>query len=170
MVLPPADLDRLDGLLGTDVLVGRTFTIDYLTRRVSFDLPAAREPAAALPLVHGPNGFVVSIPVRHGTRPLQLIPDTGARSVVLVAREGRPLPDIRPLTAAPVRSLGRLKVGRTVVLERLQIGGIVLPEQTAILVSGPEIDPRLEDGMLPLHGLGRVTFDAAGGVLRVERR
>ena len=171
MVLPPDDLDRtLDGLLGTDVLVGRRFTIDYLTRRVLFDLPATREPAAALPLFHGPAGFVVSIPMRHETLPLRMIPDTGARSVVLVAREGRPLPDIRPLTAAPLRSLGRLKVGRTVVLERLPIGGIAVPEQTAILVSGPDIDPRLEDGLLPLHGFGRVTFDSAGGVLRVERR
>jgi len=165
MVLAAGDIrGPVDGIIGTDILAARRFTIDYVQRRISFDL-REDQGAVSMPLTHGANGFVVMLPQHDAEPPLQFIPDSGTATVVLIARKGRRLPPVTPLALAGVEAIGGVRVGRSVVLEELRIGSIRLRDQLAVVMTASSADERMGDGLLPLHLFARVTFDAPGGSL-----
>lgn len=170
MVLAAEDLHGIvDGIIGTDLLASRRFTIDYVRRRLSFDGPEDTG-GASVPLTHGASGFVVTLPQDEAAPPLQFIPDSGTATVVLIARHGRRLPRVTPLAPLPLHAIGGVRVGRSVVLDELRIGSISLRDQPAVVMRGSSADARLGDGLLPLHLFARVTFDAHAGLLTVVGR
>jgi predicted aspartyl protease len=168
MILPAGDLGQgIDGLIGSDFLASRRFTIDYRHRRVLPEHGDRLDRGTSVALTHDANGFLITVAARDGTPPLRLIPDTGTASVVLFARADRRLPRISPMSAVPLRAVGRVKVGRAVLLEQLQIGNVEVRDQVAIVMEGSSLDARLGDGLLPLHLFARVTFDGPEGALAV---
>jgi predicted aspartyl protease len=171
MVLPAADLGRdLDGIIGSDLLATRAFTIDYVRRRVSFDARGGLDRGTSLPLTHGSNGFLVTLPVRARGHALRFIPDTGTASFVLFARAGQELPRITPLASSPLRTVTGIRVGRAVLLEQLDIGDIRVRDQVAMLMNGSTDNARFSDGLLPLHLFALVTLDGPGGLLTIVPR
>jgi predicted aspartyl protease len=172
LMLGTGDLGgSIAGLIGVDLLADRRFVIDYIGRRLIFHRdPGAERGGARVMLSRSEAGWLVTLPQRTGGPPLRLMADTGAAGLVLFAREGRPLPPLTPLGVSRLHTMGGLKVGRTVLLERLDIGLLALRDQVAILLDESESAPGLADGLLPLHLFARVTFDGPAGSLIVVPR
>jgi hypothetical protein len=170
MALSAVDLDKeIDGVIGSDLLSTRPFTIDYIGQRVHFDQRAQAESGASVLLGHGVGGFVVTVARKDGA-PMRLIPDTGTATLVLFAHQGRPLPAMTPLGALPGRSVGGLSVGRAALLDELMIGELGMRNQIAVVLTASPDSERFADGLLPLHLFARVTFDAPAGRLTIVPR
>ena len=75
-----------------------------------------------------------------------------------------------PIETGVLRTSAGLRVGRRIKLDELDLGALVLRDQSALLLSGAGAAGLLGDGLLPLHLFARVTFDAAARVLIVATR
>jgi hypothetical protein len=163
---------RVDGLIGQDVLGPLVYTIDYMRRRLIWhDVPPdeGRHERLALQITDG--RVLVSLPQAEADLPpLQLIPDSGADGVVLFRRPSRRLPLMTPLDVALLSTLAGPQIGRRVLLDELRVGGVVLRNQTAVIIPQSESDASMGDGLLPLHVFARVTFNGPAQYLTVEAR
>ena len=160
----------IDGLIGQDVLRSRAYTIDYRRRRVFWYAETNVTAGVRLPLAWQHERFVVSLPQRSDTRTLRLIPDSGSDGWVFFSRPNTPLPALTPLDTVGLRTLSGPRLLRRVLMDRIDIGGLTLTNQTATLVEKPDADAPFEDGLLPLHVFTRVTFNGPEGYLAVEPR
>lgn len=170
LVLPERALDLrgpVDGLVGGDVLARRPFTIDYRRRTLTWHTGAtAVPPGARLPLTFDGRGAVVTLPEPWpGAPPLQLIADTGAAELVFYDR-GRPLPPRTPGVQAVLRGPAGVRVGRRVVLDRLDLDQVSWRGHGALVTAAPA--GATVDGLLPLHLFSSVTVDGPAGVLVVR--
>jgi hypothetical protein len=69
-----------------------------------------------------------------------------------------------------LRTSAGLRLGRRILLEELDLGSLVLRNQSALLLPEREATGLLGDGLFPLHLFARVTFDAAAQALIVVTR
>jgi predicted aspartyl protease len=157
------------GVLGQDVLAGLSYTLDYPRRRLSWGGPSASDGTRVrLPLEWDDGCPIVKTAPADGRRALRLIPDSGASHVVLFDRGDGALPPHQDTgTSVGVGTLDAERAGRAVLIPALRIGEIVLLNQRGAVI---DADGRRADGVLPLHGFDRVTFDGPGGYLQIERR
>jgi predicted aspartyl protease len=173
MIVPDDDLGHgIDGLVGQDVLAALTYTIDYTQGHVMWH-PSGVEHVSGvrLPLEFSEGRPIVSLRQRADkSDALQLIPDSGADALVLFARPGRALPLLTLLDVGGLRTLSGQQLVRRVMVDDLDVGAIRLRDQIAVIVSRPEADAPLGDGLLPLHLFARVTFDGTRKELIVEAR
>ena len=111
-----------------------------------------------------------------GAAPLRLTPDSGAHSLVFFEHGEGSTPAMTPVDAGGLRTLSGIRVARRVLVDALDVGGIRLRNQMALVVrrSWPtgEDAGRLGDGLLPLHLFEEVTINVASGylVVRGQRR
>jgi len=174
MVLPDDALTRggrVDGLLGQDVLAGRTYTIDYRRRELVWhdggtdDIPGHRLPLTTANGLH----FVALPSLPGGSEPARLVADSGADAIVLFTSAGQRLSSAFPMETGVVRTSAGLQLGQRIRLDELDLGGLMLRNQPALLLPG-EATGLLGDGLLPLHLFAQVTFDVAARVLIVAAR
>jgi predicted aspartyl protease len=161
---------RIDGLIGQDVLAGLIYTIDYRRRRfVRHDNGGMATGAARLALTVADGRALVSLPQTsgHGAM-LRLVPDSGADGLVLFRRGDGPAVPVTTLDTAGLRTLAGARLVRRVLVDVLEVGGLRLRDQVAVLVDGTEAGDLLGDGLLPLHLFARVTFNGPAGYLVVE--
>jgi predicted aspartyl protease len=151
----------IDGILGQDVLGGLRYTIDFRQQVIEWHADASPvEGADELCLSTAGGRFVVSLPQRGSS--LLMIPDSGAQGLVLFdRRNGARLPlSLMPGSTELATLTGRRHAQR-VALPALRVGSRTLHDVPAVLV--PSADDTVDvDGLLPLHLLGRVTFDGPG--------
>lgn len=175
LVLPSEVIDRtghIDGLLGQDVLSRWTYTIDYRASRllVSSDSTSSTSRAVRLPLVRVGGNLLAAIELGGTTEPLRLVPDSGADRLVLFEQPLRTLPPLTLRDTVRVRSVVGESIARLVQLDRLEVSGVPIGSQEALLLRDRPAGGPMGDGLLPLHLFGRVTFDRAGSSLWLEPR
>ncbi|HUE89648.1 MAG TPA: retropepsin-like aspartic protease [Vicinamibacterales bacterium] len=163
---------RVDGLLGQDVLAGQTFTIDYRRRELVWhDGGTAHVRGHRLPLTAA-NGlqFVSLSSLPGASGPARLVADSGADTIVLFGGDAGAMPSATPMGTGVLRTSAGIQLGRRVSIAELDIGGLLLRDQSALLLTEREATGLLGDGLLPLHLFARVTFDAAARALIVAAR
>jgi len=161
----------IDGLLGQDVLSRWPFTIDYEVGRLTLqDTPGpVRAPAVRLPLARVAGGLVALVPASRGSRPLRLVPDSGADRIVLFGSATDVLPPVTLIEAVRVRSIAGDSLARLVRLPDLDVGGIRLRGREGLVVDRQPAGAAMGDGLLPLHLFARARFDVAAGYLELEK-
>jgi predicted aspartyl protease len=174
MVVADGDVLRgrqVDGLIGQDVLARLAFTIDYRDRRLIWQSLAAVDdmPGERLMFDYEGGRPIVSLPQPSASAPLRFVLDSGAGTIVLFPRPGRPQPDLTPLEIGRLRSVTGEQVVRRVRVDALVVGRLRLLDAEAIVVPQTASDV-LGDGLLPLHLFDRVTFDGPRRQLILERR
>ena len=172
MTIPAGQLGAgIDGLIGQDVLGPRTYTIDYRRRVIVWDSRPHDDAGVRLPLEWDDGRVLVSL-AQSSSRgdALRMIPDSGADGWVLFARADRALPPMTFHDVAVLRTLAGSRVVRGVVIGRLDVGGIQLRDQRAVLIGNGGDEARFGDGLLPLHVFARVTFNGAARYMVVEAR
>ena len=163
---------RVDGLVGQDVLAPLIYTIDYLRREITWHSAfEPRDSRPRLPLDTNEGGFLVSLPpILRTQSPLKFVPDSGSDGFVLFT-SGRHLPlPATPLDSAVLRTMSGHKLVRRVLLDDVDVGGVILRNQTAVIVQQDQPDAPLGHGLLPLHVFARVTFHGPHRYLIVEAR
>lgn len=158
---------NIDGIVGQNVLSASSFTLDYVRREIRWGVTPCKEDGMRLPLRLVAGRAVVSVPGAD-TKPLQLIPDSGADTVVLFARQGRALPPLTPLDVGTLRTLTGEQLVRNVRIARLTVGDVDLVQQAGVVLDAHH-NALDADGLLPLHLFSRVTFNTPAGYLMVER-
>lgn len=178
-VLPSATLVNLgagiQGVLGQDFLATFDYTLDYRRRELSWGAERAAEaPAARLPMTPEAGRFLVSLPQGSGRGVIRLVPDTGSAALVIFDRIRRE--PARTVELLPARGQARMSgvsgdrtVDRAVVRE-LRVGDLVLHNEPAVIVDDGEVGGTQADGLLPLHGFARVSFQAREQCLSIWPR
>jgi predicted aspartyl protease len=173
MVTPRDQLSRsgaVDGVIGQDVLAPRHYTIDYRRREIVWHSGPGEATGGTRLTLESRGGQVMALlPQATGRqRPLRMIPDTGADSLVFFERSGVPLPPLTPLETARLQTLSGSRPVRRVLIDRLDVGSIRLSDQIGVVVGRAPEQSALGDGLLPLHLFARVTFNGPGGYLAIE--
>jgi predicted aspartyl protease len=160
----------VDGIVGQDVLSTLVYTIDYRRRTLYWDDCAHAQSNHRLVLTVIDGRALVTLSAQTGTpEPLQFIPDTAADNVVLFARPGQQLPSLTPLDVGVLRTLAGQQLVRRVLIDALTVGGVVLRQQSAVILAGEDRPLLPGAGLLPLHLFSRVTLNGPAGYLTVSR-
>ena len=172
MVAPANELARrvpVDGIIGQDVLARFAYTIDYRRRHLVWHASTSEEISGTRLAMESQDGrLMVLLPqASRAQRVLRMIPDTGADGIVFFERAGKALPPVTPLDTAGLLTLSGVRVVRRVLIDRLDVGEILLKDQVGVIVAAGD-NSLLGDGLLPLHLFARVTFNGPGGYLAVE--
>ena len=159
---------KVDGIVGQDVLSTLVYTIDYRRRTIFWD-EAVPTTGQRVLLEFTDGRALVTIPADGDRPPLQLIPDTGADNLVLFLRRGRQLPPVISLDIGVLRTLSGHQLVRRVLIDALNVGGVDLGEQSAVVLAAEDATLPSGDGLLPLHLFSRVSFHGPDGYLAVTR-
>jgi predicted aspartyl protease len=167
-----ASLERLErgiwGVLGQDFLGGFDYTVDYSRRCLRFAVDRT-EPAERLPLVRRGARSLVRLAGRRGADVL-MVPDTGSNGFVLFEREGRTAVEVDRLPGfVSVSGLTRERAATAAIVRRLDVGGVTLRDQPAVVIPRPEPGAGQADGLLPLHAFSRVSWSNSEAYLAVRR-
>jgi hypothetical protein len=172
-VIDDAALDRVDGILGQDVLAPLTYTIDYRRRAIAWTVPPPQDGRRRTTLMLEPRHgrYLVRLPQRTGV--LWLVPDSGAATLLLFDDPKRPRPAVQSVRAGQeLRTLTSRRAVRTATVGELRVGGIPLRDVPVVLMERPAssvAEAVAHDGLLPLHLFDRVTFDGPYRMLVLER-
>lgn len=159
---------RVDGLIGQDVLSTVIYTIDYARRAIVWHSAADLPDGLRLPLDVSAQRVLVSLPQYSGDpSPLSLIPDSGSDALVLFAHARDKL-QMTPLDVGVVSGVAGTRLAHRVQLEDLVVGQARLQNPLAVLIDSGEPAALMGDGLLPLHGFSTVTFNVAGGFMIVK--
>lgn len=159
---------RVDGLIGQDVLSTVIYTIDYARRAIVWHSAADLPDGLRLPLDVSAQRVLVSLPQYSGDpSPLSLIPDSGSDALVLFAHARDKL-RMTPLDVGVVSGVAGTRRAHRVQLEDLVVGQTRLQNPLAVLIDSGEPAALMGDGLLPLHGFSTVTFNVAGGFMIVK--
>lgn len=170
--LPDTAIDaagRIKGVLGQDVLAAAPYTIDFIDRAILWN-PRRPVNGARLTLVRTDRGgMLVELPQRD--RVVRMVPDTGAEALVLFERGDRtlPLPGQFEAGGWEVTTLVARRMARAVRLIDFRVGPFSFADWRAFVVPGQDLPAAHGDGLLPLSAFERVTIDAGGGVIVVDR-
>jgi predicted aspartyl protease len=158
----------ISGVLGQDFLGGFDYTVDYRRERLRFAVDAA-DPGERLPLVRTGARSLVRLAGRRGADVL-LVPDTGSSGFVLFERDGRTAVEVDRLAGeVTVSGLTRERAGGAAIVRRLEVGGVTLRDQPAVVVRRAESDAGQADGLLPLHAFSRVSWSNSEAYIAVRR-
>lgn len=161
---------RVDGLIGQDVLAANVYTIDYRERVIEWHDPSDAVPGLRLALHVRDSRVLVVLPQRAGDRqPLSLIPDSGSDAFVLFAHAKDKL-RMTLLDVDVVTSLSGTRLARRVQVDELVIGDARLQDSPAVIVDSGEDAGTMGDGLLPLHVFSRVTINVPERYLIVAAR
>jgi len=160
---------RIDGLIGQDVLAAAFYTIDYRARAVVWHGAGDVHSGLRLPLLIRDNRVLVSLAQREGDpNPLYLIPDSGSDCLVLFAHARNKL-RFTSLDVGVLSSMSAVRLVRRVEVEGLMIGNTRLHAPSAVMLDNGDAET-MGDGLLPLHVFSQVTFNAGAGYLIVQLR
>ena len=157
----------VDGLIGLDVLRGRSFSIDFSRRKIIFGFPSTLRSSAKMDM----DEAYLAVELQMLNRPVRLLLDTGVSAILLYRdRMGDRLPELRVERQIRGASLGGAATLDVVTLPGVQLNGTDL-ERHAVLLrnSPPGLLPRI-DGYMSLTALGarRVSFDFVSHIFSWE--
>lgn len=154
----------LEGILGRDVLGRFDVLIDFAAGRLRLDRGQGRglPGAARLPLAEDGSAVVAALG-RDGGRPLRLLLDSGAASLVLYGAPGPATGvELSPAGAGwRVSGVSGASDAAAVRVRALDIGGHRFAHLEAAVLAGR--DPRGYDGLLPAALFGRVFLGYRSG-------
>jgi predicted aspartyl protease len=150
--------ERVDAVVGLDVLAQNSFSIDYAAKKLIF---GPVEPSDSQFAIQEGPGFVYTTLQVKG-QSVRLMVDTGTSQLILFESSVRTrLTELRPLGTKTSSNMGGDLTLREVQLKELHLGSADFPRLDAFLLddSGAEV-PGL-DGLLGIRSLGltRVGFD-----------
>jgi predicted aspartyl protease len=154
----------IQGLIGQDVLMGLSYTLDFKRRVIEWHDAAPVHDGVPLKMVFEHGRFLVNLPQDRGT--LRLVPDSGAEGIVLfgahccssveIVENGGTVQLVTADASRPVKN---------VRLRELHLGDRILRDVPAVTIDRPDLHPAEGDGLLPLHLFDRVTFDGPARLL-----
>jgi hypothetical protein len=172
-VMPPdryAAGQSVDGLIGQDLLAALVYTIDYEARTIVWHRRGETLAGRRLPLDIRDNRVLVSLDQHDGdSSPLRLVPDSGSDALVLFAHAEAKLRLI-PREVGVLSSLSGSRMVRRVEVDGLMVGSARLRNPLAVIIDSDEPVAMMGDGLLPLNGFSRVTFNVAERYLIVQTR
>jgi hypothetical protein len=148
----------IDGIIGLDVLRGRSFSIDLGKRKVAFGPSRGLRSSARMEV----DTACLAVEVRILNQPVHLVVDTGVRATVLYRdRLGDRLPELKVEERIPAASLGGGAPLDVVTLPVMQLNGFDLRRRVVLLGSSPKGFLPAVDGYLSLTAFGarRFSFD-----------
>jgi len=92
---------RIDGILGLDMLAGRSFTIDYRNKRITLGLSGGSHHKVAAEICNWSGSPYWVLPLRLGDHSFRMLLDTGANQLALFLRHSSG-PDLAAEAAALV--------------------------------------------------------------------
>jgi hypothetical protein len=145
----------IDGIIGLDVLRGRSFSIDLGKRKIAFGLSPTLRSSARMEV----DAACLAVEVRILNQPVHLVLDTGVRATLLYRdRLGDRLPELKVEEKIQAASLGGGAPLDVVTLPAMQLNGFDLKRRVVLLGSSPTgFLPRI-DGYLSLTALGARHF------------
>ena len=162
--------ERVDGLIGQDVLSTLVYTIDYAQRIVVWHAPGDIVAGDRLPLNIRNNRVLVSLAQHEGDRnPVSLVPDSGSDALVLFSHATNKLA-LKLLDVGVLSSLSGSRLARRAELNGLVVGNARLKSPYAVIIDSDEPVEMMGDGLLPLNLFTSVTFNVAAGYLIVQPR
>jgi predicted aspartyl protease len=163
--------ERLDGVLGGDVLSHGDFTIDYKRRRFEWGGGTderRREDRLAMSVEDG--RAIVAVP-QSGGRALRLVADSGADAVVLFdSALVRSLSTASSLNRFTLATLGGTRRAEPVLIPALRVGGVTWRDEIGTVVPRPAGYPQTIDGLMPLHRFASVSFRRTESAVIVRDR
>jgi hypothetical protein len=148
----------VDGLIGLDVLKGRSFSIDFGHRKITFGSPRTLRFSATMEVTDA----YLAVEVQILNRPVRLLLDTGVSAILLYRdRLGDRLPELRVEQEIRGASLAGAASLEVVTLPCVQLNRTDLARRAVLLRNSPsKLLPRI-DGYLSLTALGvrRFSFD-----------
>jgi predicted aspartyl protease len=160
----------VDGVIGQDFLKEFDFTVDYRRMRLLFGAAEAGEERTRVPLVRAGDRPLVQLPGLGPRAPVLMVPDSGSAGFVIFERDGLTAVSVEDLgEPAVVSALGMRQAARGAVLRELQVGGITLRNQPAVVVAREGSSAIEPDGLMPLHGFSSVSFNNSQGYLVVRK-
>ena len=161
---------RVDGLIGQDLLADLVYTIDYEDHAIIWHGPGELLPGRRLPLSIRNDRLLVSLDQRDGdANPLSLVPDSGSDALVLFAHAQSKL-QLTPGEVGVLTSVSGSRLVRRVEVEALRVGSARLRNPLTVVIDTRESVEMMGDGLLPLNVFSRVTFNVAEGYLIVQSR
>ncbi len=159
----------VDGVIGQDFLKAFDYTVDYRRKRLRFTAEA-EDPHVRLPLVRAGDRLLVQLRGNAGDAPLLMVPDSGTEGFVIFERNGRTAVRVDPVSQfVGVSGLASQQVGRGALLRELQVGGVTLRNQAAVVIEREGARTVEGDGLMPLHQFSSVSFHNNEGFMVVRR-
>jgi hypothetical protein len=148
----------VDGLIGLDVLQGRSFSIDFGRRKITFASSRTLRFSATMEV----NEAYLAVEVQMLNQPVRLLLDTGVSAILLYRdRLGNRLPELRVEQQIRGASLGGAASLEVVTLPCIRLSGTDLRRRAVLLRNSPSGFLPQIDGYLSLTALGarRFSFD-----------
>ena len=157
---------RIDAIVGLDVLGQRPFVIDYSARAIRFGESPALAVSLPLRLDQGLAVFDAVI----GDRPVHLLLDTGASSLVLFTKNVPQGTGSKADAVLEEEEIGNFQ-SKQVRLRRLRLGSAEFRKKPALVTVNPKPSQFDFDGLIsPVAlGLSRVAVNVAEGTLAFSR-
>jgi hypothetical protein len=155
--------ERIDAVVGLDVLKASSFTIDYEARKIVFGpTPQYRD---WVPFADGPP--MITVEMQIGGESKKLLVDTGAEGLFLFREESR---RVEALESATLQAGSHVSLSRNreqVEIPDVRLGNLRRSRQAAYVVRTQDESLRDFDGLLGLQALGitKVVFDLERGRL-----
>jgi predicted aspartyl protease len=163
-LLRSEDLEQLtagvQGVLGQDFLSGFDYSLDYRRGSLTWDVdPIIGNRGTRLKLTPSRGRFVVDLPQGSGRGVVRLVPDSGSATLVVFDHGAPNAIQFQRLSGyASLSGIAGRRVVQRAVIRMLRIGGVVLQNEPAVVVTNGEPDVPDADGLLPLHRFARVSF------------
>jgi predicted aspartyl protease len=159
----------VDGVIGQDFLKAFDYTVDYRRKRLRFTAEHEGE-HVRMPLVRAGDRWLVQLSGNAGHQPVLMVPDSGTEGFVIFERDGRTAVRVDPVSQfVGVSGLASRQVGRGALLRELQVGGVTLRNQPAVVLEREGARTVEGDGLMPLHQFSSVSFNNSEGFMVVRR-
>ncbi len=160
----------VDGILGRDFLSALDYTLDYRRNRLRWTADNRNDERTRLPLIREADRLFVRLPCNGQGAPVLMVPDSGSEGFVIFERNGR-TPVVVDYTTefVAVAVLAGRQVGRRAVVRELEVGGVTLRNQRAVVVTRDGPSAVEGDGLMPLHQFSSVSFNNSEGYLVVRQ-
>lgn len=165
---------NVDGLLGQDVLMSQSHTIDYRRRLLlwHFGPPSGVLPpkGSSVAIKHVSGMWLADLPQDdRGTNVVSLVPDSGAQALVLFEANLPASLRLSPLSDVTTSTFSGRAITRAARVRRLRVGPVVHFDEPAVIVRRIP-DAAEGHGLLPLSAYDRVTFDVQRGYMIIGER
>jgi predicted aspartyl protease len=159
----------VDGVIGLDFLSAFNYTVDYRRKRLRFTAEHEDE-QVRMPLVRAGERSLVQLPGDVGRGPVLMVPDSGSEGFVLFERNGRTAVTVDyGDQLVGVSGLASRRTGRAAMLRELNVGGVTLRNQPAVVLEREGPGTVEGDGLMPLHQFSSVSFNNSEGYMVVRK-
>ena len=163
--------ERLDGILGGDVLTRGDFTLDYERRRFEWGGETdGRRREDRLPMSLEEGRAIVTV-TQAGGLTLRLVADSGADRLILFdSQVVRSLSTSSGVNRFALQTLTGARRSEPVLIPVLRVGRVTWRDEIAAVVPRPAGYPPTIDGLMPLHRFTSVSFRRDESAIVIRHR